>query len=128
FDSEQIINLALKAGSGIVKGGQRGDRHTFVGRIFGRVQKPVFAVLREEIMNLENASVSATIIGDHQGQLGVEIAAQKFGQRGAVAARNPAMQFIAAHGPYVGGAALEMFEKRRLQSRKVSHRETILTI
>src|SRR5215831_12189284 len=62
FDSEQIINLALKAGSGIIEGGQRGDRQTFVGHIFGRMQKPVFVVLREEMMNLEPPPVRATII------------------------------------------------------------------
>jgi hypothetical protein len=79
-------------------------------------------------MNLEDAFARATIIGDHQDQLGVEIAAQEFGQGRRVAAHDPAMQFVAAPDLYAGSAPLEIFEESRLQSRKISHRETILTI
>ena len=48
--------------------------------------------------------------------------------RRRVAALNPAMQFIAALDLYVGRTSLEMFEKSRLQSRKICHRETIPSI
>src|SRR5882672_6914047 len=128
LDAEQVVNLALEARSGVVERGQRSDRQPFGRDILCRMQKPVLAALGEQVVNFKNALIRATIIGDHEDQFGVEIAAQKFGQRLRISARDPAMQFGAALDLHVSGAALEMFDKSRLQSRKVSHRETILTI
>src|SRR5262245_23065531 len=120
LDAEKVINFSLKAGSRIVERGQRGDRQALGRDLFGGMKKPVFPVLGKEIVDLKNALVSATVIGDHQDQLSVEIAAQKFGQRRRISAHDPAMQFVAALDLHAGRAALEMFEKSRFQSRKAS--------
>jgi hypothetical protein len=85
------------------------------------MHEPILAIIGKEIVHFEHAFVGATVVGNHQIQLGLKIVAEKFGEARGIAVQNLQMQFIAAHDMKVGGAAFEILFEFFLKTRKIMH-------
>ncbi len=96
LDAEEVLDLALEARGRIVERSHGGDGRIVGGQLLDGVQEPVVGVVGEQVDDLEAAQVGAAVVGDHQRQLGLELAAQELRQLRRGAARQPAVQFVAA--------------------------------
>ncbi len=123
-DAEEVVDLLLEERSGVMESAERGDGGLPGRQGLARLEEPVLARVRVEVVHLEGVQVATPVIGDHETEVGAEVRAEHLREPECVARPDRAVYLPAADNPRLRQARAQRGDDRL----EVSHRPAISTI
>ena len=123
-DAEEVVDLLLEERSGVMESAERGDGGLPGRQGLARLEEPVLARVRVEVVDLEGVQVPTPVIGDHETELGAEVRAERLREPERVARFDGAVYLPAAHDPRARQARAQRGDDRP----EVPHLPAISTI